>query len=482
MTSTQIPATHLILVRHGQSLSNRDGPQAGFDSGLTELGWRQAQAVADWLAGVWRVDVVVSSNLVRARQTAEIIAARLGLPATIHEGLEEAAASYGEELSQGAAGPLAAWHSVWQPDPNATPIYARFRAQLHDSLQRLLSRYAGQTIIAVTHGGAMGTILRSLFGGHQVIVFTENTGVTQLTWERNQWRLICHNSTAHLAGIMPASRPEEPQAPASSSPWGNARQFEIIATQFRRIASAAANAAKRPDKDQLRSLVQLAQPDANDRVLDAATGMGAVALAFAPHVRSVLGIDLSPGMLEHAETARSEQQAQNVHFRLGEIGALPLDPQSFNIIICHDLLHYVTDAGALFGHFRSLLAPGGKLLLDELIGSDDPVKRATQNAIELRRNPAITEMLSAGEIKRRLAAAGFKVIHAERCSSNRELGEWLAQAAADEAARAAVRKMLEAGLDADSAGIGARRNRDDEITFSQAHLRLLAIPNAAAEE
>ncbi len=482
MTSTTIAATHLVLVRHGQSLSNRDGEQAGSDSGLTEFGWRQAQAVADWLAETYCVQAVLASKLVRARQTAEIIALRLGLPLTIHEGVEEAEASYWEELPQGAGDPLDLWCNDWQPNDQTAPIYTRFRAQLRASLEQLLRQYNGQTIILVTHGGTIGTIVRSLFGGHQVLVFTENTGITQLTWERNQWRLICHNSIQHLASIMPPARPEEPPPPATVSRWGDERQFSAITAQFRRIMSAATAPPDRLDQQQLGRLVQLTQPRASDRMLDAATGTGAVALAFAPHVRSVLGVDLSPSMLERAETARSQQRATNVHFRLGEIGALPLAQQSFELIVCHDLLHYVSDVSALFKYLRSLLVPGGKLVLDELIGSDDPVKRATQNAIELRRNPVITELLSASDIERKLAAAGFAIRGSERYGVHRELNAWLAQVAADETTNVAVRAMLEAGLDADSAGMTAHRNRDNQIVFSQTRLRLLAVSNAAAEE
>lgn len=470
-----------MLVRHGESLYNRRGKQAGPDSGLTELGWRQAQAAATWLAHTYRADAVLSSRLMRARQTAEIIAERMGAPFIVHEGIEEAETAYWEELPHAADDALAAWRDQWQPDPDRAPRYTDFRAQLEASLRRLLAQYAGQTLIVVTHGGAIGTILRSLFGGHHIAVFTENTGVTHLAWERGQWQLHYHNKTAHLAEVMPAPpHADQPDPAAHATPWADTQQFEIVAEQFHRVAAASADPSATPDKRQLQRLLQLAQPGPNDRVLDPAVGMGAAALAFAPHVHSVLGVDLSPGMLERAEAARAEQQAQNIHFRLGEIGALPLAAQSFEIIICHDLLHYVTGASALLDRFRFLLAPNGRLVMDEPVGSEDPVKRATQNAIELRRDPAITEMFSATEIERKLKGAGFKVIQSERYKVNRELKEWLDQAAADDVTRSAVREMIEAGLDADSAGMGARRNREDQITFSQSRLRLLAQTEAPA--
>lgn len=199
LTDTEPTPTHLILVRHGQSLYNRDGPDAGENSGLTELGWRQAQLVADWLAQTYRADVIVASPLTRARQTAEVIGHRLGLPVVVQPGLEEASESYLDELFAPAGHPLAAWEAPCVPTAEEAPIYTAFRARVGAALAQILERYAGKTVIVVAHGGTIGTIIRGLFGGHQIIVHTENTGITHLTWQEGRWRLIFHNSQAHLA-------------------------------------------------------------------------------------------------------------------------------------------------------------------------------------------------------------------------------------------------------------------------------------------
>ena len=94
MTTPESRATHLIFVRHGQSLYNRDGDSAGANSGLTELGWRQAHLVADWLARHYPADALVSSTLVRSRQTAEVISQRIRLPVRLLPGIEEAEKPY----------------------------------------------------------------------------------------------------------------------------------------------------------------------------------------------------------------------------------------------------------------------------------------------------------------------------------------------------------------------------------------------------
>ena len=79
----------LILARHGETASNRDGLGLGLqDVPLTEKGRHQAEALAEALAGV-KIDAVYSSPLRRALDTAQAIASRHGLEVVVDEGLTE---------------------------------------------------------------------------------------------------------------------------------------------------------------------------------------------------------------------------------------------------------------------------------------------------------------------------------------------------------------------------------------------------------
>jgi broad specificity phosphatase PhoE/ubiquinone/menaquinone biosynthesis C-methylase UbiE len=468
--------THLIFVRHGQSLANRDGAEVGPDTGLTELGWRQAQLTADWLAANYQPDALVSSGLVRAVQTAEVIGQRLGLAAQIIPELAETTRSYWEELPViPPEAPLALWDAPWRPTPQNAPIYAAFQAQLRTAMATLLARYTGKMVIAVAHGGSIGTIVRSLFGGHQMPIFTENGGITHLALQEGHWRLLFHNSQEHLAGLSVAEPAVHEVAADQPPPWPDGRQLQAVIEQYQRAAPATPLEPIGAGERELRALVALAAPTPDARLLDVATGAGAVALAFAPHVASVVGVDISPAMLERAERGRLARRLEHVRFRWAEACALPFSARSFDILTCRDLLHYLPDLEDVLAQFRRALAANGKLVIDELVGSDDPVRRATQEAIEIRRDPAFVRLYWTKEIERLVMAAGFRVVSAETYESARELGEWLALAAADDSTQAAVRAMLEAGLETDGAGLGVRRARDGTLTFTQRRLRLLAM-------
>ena len=81
--------TTLLLVRHGETDWNADGRLQGHtDRPLSDFGRRQARQLADELEGE-QFDAIYASDLARARETAEIVGARLGLPVVLDPDLRE---------------------------------------------------------------------------------------------------------------------------------------------------------------------------------------------------------------------------------------------------------------------------------------------------------------------------------------------------------------------------------------------------------
>ena len=81
--------TRLLLVRHGETDWNADGRLQGqTDRPLSDFGRKQARGLADELAAEG-FEAIYSSDLARARETAEIIGARLGLPVELDSDLRE---------------------------------------------------------------------------------------------------------------------------------------------------------------------------------------------------------------------------------------------------------------------------------------------------------------------------------------------------------------------------------------------------------
>jgi broad specificity phosphatase PhoE/ubiquinone/menaquinone biosynthesis C-methylase UbiE len=464
MGTTEPQITHILFVRHGQSLYNRDGASRSTDSGLTELGWQQAHLVADWLGRSFTVDALVCSGQIRARQTAEVIGQQLGLRPEVMDGFNETQLPYWSEFPSAPDDPLAWWDHPWRADAASAPLYTEFRQGLRSAFAELMRRCLGQTVVVVSHGGTIGTIVRSLCGGHQMPIFTENCGVTHLAWQEGRWRLVSHNERAHLGDTsLPALLP-----------WADAGPTRVVVEHFRRVAEAAPQAPAPAIEGQLRALRTLAAPRPGDTLLDVGTGAAPVALAFAPHLARVTATDIAPAMLERAELARLAQGAANVEIQWANATALPYDRATFDLVACRDLCRYIPDLGQLFAGLHTVARPGGKLALDELIGSENPVKRATHQALEMQRDPAVVRLYSESEIEQRVREAGFRIERAETYEAALELAGWLADAALDEAAQATLGEMMRSSIEGDPAGLRIQRGKNDGIHFTQRRLRLLA--------
>ena len=158
--------TTFLLLRHGETLWNRDGRLQGWqDSPLSEAGRAQAGALAARLAGE-RVDAIVASDLGRTRETAAPIAARLGLVLRLDAGLRERC--YGEFEGMTWAEIERArpqdYHRLAARDPEYVvpggESGVQFRDRIVAALEHLARVHAGATVAVVTHGGVLGIVYR----------------------------------------------------------------------------------------------------------------------------------------------------------------------------------------------------------------------------------------------------------------------------------------------------------------------------------
>ncbi|MEU6742262.1 bifunctional RNase H/acid phosphatase [Streptosporangium sandarakinum] len=160
-------ATSLLLLRHGETPFSAERRFSGVgDPELTSAGIAQAEAAAARLSRPpYGIQAVVSSPLKRARVTAEIVAAMLGLEVEVEEGLREV--DFGDweghtftEIQRRWPDELAAWLA----DPSAAPpggesfeVAAR---RVQETGDRLVERYEGRTVLAVSHVTPIKTLLR----------------------------------------------------------------------------------------------------------------------------------------------------------------------------------------------------------------------------------------------------------------------------------------------------------------------------------
>jgi probable phosphoglycerate mutase len=139
--------TTLLLVRHGETDWNAERRWQGHaDIPLNERGRNQARALAEELAAGERIEIIYSSDLARARQTAEIVADRLGVELVLEPDLREIDVG----SRQGRT-----WMEIDDgPEWDGEPI-ERHAGRMIEVLARVARRHENTRVLVVTHGGSV---------------------------------------------------------------------------------------------------------------------------------------------------------------------------------------------------------------------------------------------------------------------------------------------------------------------------------------
>lgn len=217
----------LILVRHGETLWNVDRRiQGHLDVELSPVGHAQAGRLARRLASGstpphgagldvatgtleagWLVDAVIASDLARARQTAEPLAAALGLPIRFdaawrerHFGLFQGMSH--ADMVAGGGEVLQRWQRLDPTDDfDDGESFLAFVERIDGALNRLVSAHAGQCVMVVTHGGVLDVIYRRVTAQPFTVPRTcalPNAGISCLTLVDGRWSIACWGVTDHL--------------------------------------------------------------------------------------------------------------------------------------------------------------------------------------------------------------------------------------------------------------------------------------------
>ncbi len=118
------------------------------------------------------------------------------------------------------------------------------------------------------------------------------------------------------------------------------------------------------------AIIREAMPANNMDVLDFGCGTGLVTLRLQPLVRTIVGVDSSPGMLGVLEGKIRTQGLKNVETRFVDFDKGDLIEGRFNLLVSSMTLHHVPDPARLFKQWHDLLLPGGLLCFADLDAED----------------------------------------------------------------------------------------------------------------
>lgn len=129
--------------------------------------------------------------------------------------------------------------------------------------------------------------------------------------------------------------------------------------------------------------VTLASLQPGQTVLDLGSGGGIDCFLAAKKVGPtghVIGVDMTPAMLEKARSNRAKLALDNVEFRLGEIEHLPVADNSVDVIISNCVINLSSDKPQVFHEAFRVLKPGGKLAVSDIV-TDGPLPQALKQSL-----------------------------------------------------------------------------------------------------
>ncbi len=195
--------------------------------------------------------------------------------------------------------------------------------------------------------------------------------------------------------------------------------------------------------DELGRLIELAHVTGAEHVLDVATGGGHTALAFAPHVREVVALDLTPAMLAAAARFLGEQGVRNVTFKLGDAEALPFGDREFDVVTARYAPHHFPRPSRFLAEAARVLRPGGRLTMFDNMAPDDDELDAFLNRLEVWRDPSHFRAHRLSEWLRWMEAAGFSVETVDTLVRKRyDFDEWTSKQSMPLAERDALERWL----------------------------------------
>ena len=170
----------------------------------------------------------------------------------------------------------------------------------------------------------------------------------------------------------------------------------------------------------------IAELEAGETVLDLGSGAGFDCFLAAREVGDsgrVIGVDMTPEMVETARENARKNDAENVQFRLGEIEHLPVADETADVILSNCVINLSPDKRRVFEEAYRALTPGGRLAISDVVRSGAlPAELATDPAAV---TSCIGDAASIDDIESFLTEVGFVDVAVEPKEESREfIDEW----------------------------------------------------------
>lgn len=218
----------------------------------------------------------------------------------------------------------------------------------------------------------------------------------------------------------------------------------------------------------------------DERVVDLGCGTGHTALAIAPHVREVVGVDLTAAMLAEARRLAGERGVCNLRLERADVEALPFPDACFDLATCRYAAHHFPDPHRALAEAARVLRPGGRLLLHDVVAPESPAADTFLQTIELLRDGSHVRDHRLSEWQRMLAEAGFATRRIGCWPLATDFDAWVERMATPEPEVAMLRRLLRAAPREAREALAVGRPGPCDFAFPTALLEARREPDGRA--
>jgi SAM-dependent methyltransferase len=147
-------------------------------------------------------------------------------------------------------------------------------------------------------------------------------------------------------------------------------------------------------------------------VLDVACGAGHVAEQIAPHVRQVVGVDLTAALLEIGAERLRDAGITNVLLQEGNAAELAFVDASFDLVVCRGALHHMPRCEQALAEMARVCRPGGRVVASDMVAPAPDVREAFDD-LHLRTDPSHAGVLLEAELAAQLRATVWSLSYGE---------------------------------------------------------------------
>lgn len=192
---------------------------------------------------------------------------------------------------------------------------------------------------------------------------------------------------------------------------------------FARHAEGYSKSQSHAHGSDLEALLEALRPRNTEIALDVATGTGFTAVALAPLVKHVVGVDLTSEMLAQARRFAREQGVENITFEAGDATKLKFPDSSFDIVTTRRATHHFENVPQFIEEAKRVLRPEGRLGIVDM----SPPKGAERfmNRIEILRDKSHVKAFTPQAWKSMVLRSGLRVHSSQVLGEQVQFERWL---------------------------------------------------------